>query len=111
MVWALRNPRAGVVDAEDLDHASCLAIQRPYLGDLFGRFTDWTPLTGRDLSGTGTGLSAAAPSSAANSSKPASAPASKPNDSDVGAHVHRSAFPGSQIDASDPWQFRNVLLA
>jgi hypothetical protein len=124
MVWALRHPRAGVVEAEDLDHASCLAIQRPYLGDLFGRFTDWTPLTGRVLSGTtstGTGTStahygqsAAASLPAANASKPASdstvaAPASRSIESSVGMHVR--AFPEAQIDASDPWQFRNVLLS
>jgi hypothetical protein len=81
MVWAVRNPRAGVVEADDLDHASCLAIQRPYLGDVFGRYTDWTPITGR---------TEAAPSG--------------------GAPALRSPFPELQMDKSDPWQFRNVLM-
>ncbi|HPW55696.1 MAG: homospermidine synthase [Thermoanaerobaculaceae bacterium] len=47
MMWALRNPRRGVVEPEDLDFDECLAIAEPYLGRLMGEFTDWTPLAGR----------------------------------------------------------------
>jgi homospermidine synthase len=47
MVWALENPRRGVVEAEELDHARILEIMEPYLGPLVGRYTDWTPLSGR----------------------------------------------------------------
>ena len=36
MVWALRNPEAGVVEPDDLDHELVLAIASPYLGDSFG---------------------------------------------------------------------------
>jgi homospermidine synthase len=68
MVWALENPRAGIVEAEEMDFERCLDIQRPYLGPVNGYYTDWTPLTGRP------GL-----------------------------------FP-EDIDPSDPWQFRNVLV-
>lgn len=69
MVWALENPRAGIVEVEELDFRRCLEIQTPYLGKVSGTYTDWTPLDGRP------GL-----------------------------------FP-ENIDASDPWQFRNVLVA
>ncbi len=68
MVWALENPRRGVVEADDLDSERVLSIMEPYLGRLTGAYTDWTPLEGRS------GL-----------------------------------FP-EDIDPSDPWQFRNVVV-
>eukprot|EP00047_Mylnosiga_fluctuans_P012840 m.28059 g.28059 ORF g.28059 m.28059 type:complete len:482 (+) comp4492_c0_seq1:97-1542(+) len=69
IVWALENPEKGIVEADEMDFKRCLEIQRPYLGKLFGQFTDWTPLQGRI-----------------------------------------SLFPDPSIDASDPWQFSNVLV-
>jgi homospermidine synthase len=68
MVWALENPNAGIVEADEMDYHRCLQVQRPYLGPVVGVYTDWTPLTDRP------GL-----------------------------------FP-EDIDASDAWQFRNVLV-
>jgi homospermidine synthase len=47
MVWALRHPRAGVVEPEDLDHEQVLSIAGPYLGDMVGVYGDWTPLQNR----------------------------------------------------------------
>ena len=47
MVWAIENPRAGVVEADDIDHVRMLDIMRPYLGDVVGEYSDWTPLQGR----------------------------------------------------------------
>ncbi|MGH6819026.1 MAG: homospermidine synthase, partial [Methylovirgula sp.] len=47
MVWALENPRAGIVEADELDFRRCLEVQMPYLGPVVGVYTDWTPLTGR----------------------------------------------------------------
>jgi homospermidine synthase len=68
MAWALENPNAGIVEADELDFRHCLEVQTPYLGPVIGVYTDWTPLVGRP------GL-----------------------------------FP-EDIDESDPWQFRNVLV-
>jgi homospermidine synthase len=68
MVWAIENPRCGVVEAEDLDHERILRVMEPYLGPLVGAYSDWTPLDGR---------------------------------SDL--------FP-EDLDRSDPWQFRNVIV-
>lgn len=68
MVWALENPEAGIVEADDIDFRRCLEVQRPYLGPVVGVYTDWTPLDDRP------GL-----------------------------------FP-EDIDESDPWQFRNILV-
>jgi homospermidine synthase len=68
MVWALENPNAGIVEADELDFRRCLEVQMPYLGPVVGVYTDWTPLT------------------------------------------DRPGFFPEDIDTSDPWQFRNVLV-
>ena len=69
MVWALRNPRAGIVEPEEMDYQLLLDLSSPYLGRLVGVYTDWTPLAGRG-----------------------------------------NLYP-EDIDASDPWQFRNFRVA
>jgi homospermidine synthase len=68
MAWALENPRAGIVEADDMDYRRCLEIQRPYLGPVTGMYTDWTPLQDRG-----------------------------------------KLFP-EDLDMSDPWQFKNVIV-
>ncbi|SKA12224.1 homospermidine synthase [Consotaella salsifontis] len=47
MVWALENPTAGIVEADEMDYRRCLEVQLPYLGPVKGYYTDWTPLTDR----------------------------------------------------------------
>jgi len=47
MVWALENPNAGIVETDEMDHARCLEVQRPYLGPVEAHYTDWTPLDHR----------------------------------------------------------------
>jgi len=47
MVWALKNPRAGVVEPDDLDHEAVLEVAAPYLGELVGVRDTWTPLRER----------------------------------------------------------------
>jgi homospermidine synthase len=47
MVWALENPNAGIVEADEMDFHRCLEVQMPYLGPVIGEYTDWTPLAGR----------------------------------------------------------------
>ena len=47
LVWALRNPNAGVVEPEDIDHELVLSIATPYLGELVGVYGDWSPLQER----------------------------------------------------------------
>ena len=68
MVWALENPNAGIVEADEMDYQRCLEVQMPYLGPVVGKYTDWTPL------------------------------------------VDRPGFFPEDIDTSNPWQFRNVLV-
>ncbi|MCR5855926.1 homospermidine synthase [Mesorhizobium sp. J428] len=47
MVWALENPNAGIVEADEMDFQRCLEVQTPYLGPVKGYYTDWTPLADR----------------------------------------------------------------
>jgi homospermidine synthase len=47
MVWALENPNAGIVEADEMDFQRCLEVQMQYLGPVKGYYTDWTPLQGR----------------------------------------------------------------
>lgn len=47
LVWAMRNPSAGIVEPDDIDYESVLEIAKPYLGELVGVYGDWTPLRGR----------------------------------------------------------------
>ncbi len=48
MVWAIENPRAGIVEPEELDFARILEVAAPYLGKLVGIRGDWTPLADRE---------------------------------------------------------------
>jgi homospermidine synthase len=68
VIWAMENPRAGILDPDDLDFRRVLEIANPYLGNVVGAYTDWTPLRGRG-----------------------------------------HPFP-EDIDASDPWQFKNFRV-
>lgn len=47
VIWAVKNPKAGVVEPEDLDFEAILDIARPYLGELVGVWGKWTPLQDR----------------------------------------------------------------
>jgi homospermidine synthase len=47
LIWAIENPRAGIVETEEMDFRRCLELQKPYLGKLHGVYTDWNPLKAR----------------------------------------------------------------
>ncbi len=47
MVWVMRHPRMGIVEPDELPFDEMLALTRPYLGEMVGVYTDWTPLVGR----------------------------------------------------------------
>jgi homospermidine synthase len=68
VVWAMRHPAAGIVDPDAMDFREVLEVAVPYLGEMVGVFSDWTPLVGRG-----------------------------------------ELFP-EDIDAGDPWQFKNVRV-
>lgn len=48
VIWALENPRAGIVEPDEIDFARILDLSRPYLGSVVGAYSDWTPLRNRD---------------------------------------------------------------
>ncbi|MGE0355686.1 MAG: homospermidine synthase [Burkholderiales bacterium] len=47
VVWAMRHPREGIVDPDDMDFREVLAVATPYLGEIVGVYSDWTPLERR----------------------------------------------------------------
>jgi homospermidine synthase len=47
VVWAMENPRAGILDPDGIDFERVLELADPYLGKLVGEYSDWTPLMGR----------------------------------------------------------------
>jgi len=68
MIWAIRHPDRGLVEADDLDFREVLEIQMPYLGPVVGVYSEWTPLD------------------------------------------ERTALFAEDIDADDPWQFKNFRV-
>jgi len=44
VVWAMKNPDRGVIEPDELPHAQIIDGCRPYLGEVGGVYTDWTPL-------------------------------------------------------------------
>jgi homospermidine synthase len=65
----MRHPAAGIVDPDDMDFREVLEVAAPYLGEMVGVFSDWTPLQGR------------------------------------------GELFAEDIDAGDPWQFKNVRVS
>lgn len=47
VIWAIRHPRRGVVEPDQLDCEECMAVAERYLGRMVGEYTQWTPLQGR----------------------------------------------------------------
>ena len=47
VVWALNHPRVGIVDPDEMDFREVLDVATPYLGELVGVYSDWTPLQDR----------------------------------------------------------------
>lgn len=46
-VWAMRHPARGIVEPEGVDHALAMEVLLPYMGEMAGVHSDWTPLAGR----------------------------------------------------------------
>ena len=47
VVWAMENPRRGIVEPDEMNFERNLAICMPYLGTVVGEYTSWTPLDQR----------------------------------------------------------------
>lgn len=66
--WALKSPAQGIVEPDEMPYDQILKSAHPYLGKVFGKQIDWTPLQGR------------------------------------------STLFAEDIDAEDPWQFKNFRI-
>lgn len=49
VIWAIENPKRWITEPEEMDFERILEIARPYLGDVIGAYSDWTPLLDRGL--------------------------------------------------------------
>jgi homospermidine synthase len=47
MIWAIENPKSGIVEPDEIDFQRNLEICTPYLGKVVGAYSDWTPLLDR----------------------------------------------------------------
>ncbi|HEX6362547.1 MAG TPA: saccharopine dehydrogenase C-terminal domain-containing protein [Albitalea sp.] len=47
VVWAMKHPDRDVLEPDELPFDAILPLARPYLGDVVGVYSDWTPLEGR----------------------------------------------------------------
>ncbi|MBF0563076.1 MAG: homospermidine synthase, partial [Alphaproteobacteria bacterium] len=47
VVWAMRHPREGVVETDEIDFQESMEVISPYLGKVVGAYSDWTPLSDR----------------------------------------------------------------
>lgn len=48
IIWAMENPDRGIVEPEEMDYAHVIDIARPYMGNLAGHWTNWTPIQERE---------------------------------------------------------------
>ena len=48
VIWAMENPERWIVEPDEMDHDRVLEISAPYLGEMVGKFSDWTPLQDRE---------------------------------------------------------------
>lgn len=68
VVWAMENPRNHVTEPDDLPFERVIELAQPYLGEIVGAYSDWTPL------------------------------------------ADRGVLFLEDVDASDPWQFKNFRV-
>jgi homospermidine synthase len=47
VIWVMENPARGIIEPDGIDHERILEITRPYLGEVVGVYSDWTPLQDR----------------------------------------------------------------
>lgn len=44
VIWAMQHPDRGIVEPDEMPHAPILQLCLPYLGEVGGVYSDWTPL-------------------------------------------------------------------
>jgi len=48
MIWAIEHPNVGLVEPDEMDYQRCLEVCMPYLGNVAGEYTHWSPLSDRE---------------------------------------------------------------
>ncbi|MFY9972711.1 MAG: saccharopine dehydrogenase C-terminal domain-containing protein [Chromatiaceae bacterium] len=48
VIWAMNHPDAGVVDPDEMGFEEVMEVALPYMGEMVGVYTDWTPLVDRE---------------------------------------------------------------
>jgi homospermidine synthase len=48
MIWAIENPNVGLVEPDEMDYKRVLELCMPYLGNVVGEYTHWSPLSDRE---------------------------------------------------------------
>jgi len=49
MIWAIENPKRGIVEPEYMDPDRVMEIAAPYLGEVVGVWGNWTPIQDRGV--------------------------------------------------------------
>lgn len=47
MLWVIEHPTCGLLEPDEIDHEYIMKIATPYLGNVAGYYTEWTPLKDR----------------------------------------------------------------
>ena len=48
VVWAMNHRDSGIVDPEEMDFTEVMEVALPYLGEMAGVYSNWTPLRDRN---------------------------------------------------------------
>ncbi len=49
MIWAMENPWSHLIEPDDIPYDRVIELARPYLGEIVGSYSDWTPLLERGV--------------------------------------------------------------
>jgi homospermidine synthase len=44
LIHCIENPKEGIIEAEDLNYKRAIEVARPYLGQMMGEYSDWSPI-------------------------------------------------------------------
>lgn len=49
ILWCIAHPRKGVLEADELPYEEIMKVTDPYMGEMVGQYTSWTPLQDRGV--------------------------------------------------------------
>jgi homospermidine synthase len=51
LIYCLKNPGRGIIEPDNIPHGEILPLALPYIQPVVGKYTDWTPIEGRNALG------------------------------------------------------------